>query len=500
MTEPLEIYLDQLARTGDHATAVIRTAESLASEPWSVIQVAGLLARCRPVVADREIGLTRTLEVTGASGERAVVVVEAGQRYPALTHAARRGRAVADPPVHLARRVVRSAMAAVEGPLLTALDLACGSGAFLLAAVEAGIPEVYGTDLDPLALEVAAIAVPEARLLQEDPLKHGPWVDLVVGASPFFVPDRIDARYRWELQRRYPWLGGRFDVVTPHAAAAVERTRPGGAAGLLIPTSVLVKPHAAPVRRRWLERHRFVELAGPHPVPGGDQAMVVVLGVDQEPGPLPVFGLAPSELLGLDSAPLDPDLMPGDIELVRRIRARSVPLGSVATVDSGIVLQGPEGGSRERIVFEEPGAERVPLADAHQFFTGQSSWLDYEPTRMHKSKPREAFETPKVVIQRLRGMAPIRAGLDFDGIFLDHTCTFVLPRELPVGRILELVRSPWLDAVTRVEHGDRFDLYPREVERFPVPRALLETPDLSLKAAWDLTDGECRRLEALARR
>lgn len=499
MRVPLEIYLDELARSSDPAQAVIRVAEALADYPWSVVEVAGFLAGCDTQVADRDLGLTRTLEVTAPSAEGVIAVVDEGQAYPVIRHRERRARSVVNPPVHLARQVVRSAMSAVEGPVLTGLDLACGSGAFLLALVEAGVQEVYGTDLDPLALEIAHIAVPTARLLLEDPLKHGPWVDLVVGASPFLDPERVDARYRWELQRRYPWLRARFDIATPHAAAAVERARPGGAVGLLVPSTLLFKHYSATLRRRWLQRHRFVELAGPQVLGRGAEATVLVLGVDQDPGPLPVFGMLPEELLALRAAPIDADLMPGDVDLVRRIRASSVPLGSVANVDSGIVLSGPEGGG-ERVVFEEPGEDRVPFADSHQFFTGQSSWLDYQPARMHKCKPRSHFETPKVVIQRLRGKGPIRAGLDYDGVFLDHTCTLVKPHTLPLGRVLELVRSPWLDAMTRIEHGDRFDLYPREVERFPVPKALLEDPDLALKAAWGLTDAERRRLEALARR
>lgn len=499
MRDALETYLDQLARTGDASRAVVRVAESLADWPWRVVEAAGFFATCEVHTADRDLGLTRNLETASPSAEGVVAVVAEGQPYPVVMHAGRRARSVANPPVHVARQVVQSAVATVDGPVMTALDLACGAGAFLLAAVEAGIPEVYGTDTDPLMLEVASIAVPTARLLQEEPLKHGPWVDVVVGASPFVPPERVDARYRWELRQRFPWLKARFDLVAPHAAAAVERTRPGGAVGLVVPASFLVRPHAARVRRRWLERHRFVELAGPQPLPGGAEAVSIVVGVEQAPAPLPVFGLGPEELLDLDQVPIDADLMPGDIELVRRMRARSVPLGSVARVDSGIVLSGPEGGGA-RVVYEEPGEERVPFADAHQFFTGQSSWLEYQPSKMHKCKPRSLFEEQKIVVQRLRGIAPIRAGLDFDGVYLDHTCTVVRPRTLPLGRVLELIRSPWLDAMTRVEHGARFDLYPREVARFPVPRALLENPEMSLKDAWGLSDHACRRLEALARR
>lgn len=500
MIDALEIYLAHLARSGDHEAAVVSAAEALSGRPWSVVQVAGRLARCRVEIADRDLGLTRRLGVTSTGGAEAVVWVEEGQPYPVPVHAARRRRGVADPPIDVARRVVRSAMAVVEGALETVLDPACGAGAFLVAAAEAGIPEVYGMEQDPLLLRVAQIAVPHARLLQEDPLKHGPPVDLVVGAPPFVDPSTLDARKRWELRRRYPWLGGRVDLAAPFAAAAVQRTREGGATGLVLPASMLTGLGASTLRRRWLERHRFAELSAPHSFPEVDvPAALVVLGVRQVPGPLPVFGLHPDELLLLEKAPLNPDLMPGDVELVRHVRASSVPLGSVALVDSGMIIEGPNGGG-DGLIFEEPGEGRVPLADAQQFFTGRRSWLAYLPNRLHKPKAATPFERPKVVVQRLRGRGPVRAGVDIDGTYVDHSCTMVVPEHgLSLERVLEVVRSPLADAVTRVEVGERFDLYPRELALFPFPKAFLFDATITLEDAWELSASQVQRLKELAR-
>lgn len=501
MIDALETYLHSVARNSDHHMAVVRASESLASRPWEVVRVGGALARCRMGIATADLGLTRKLEAVGPDSPRTVALVEEGQPYPVRMFPDRRRRGVFDPPVELARRLVQSALSHVDGPVSTALDLACGTGAFLLAAEEAGVPEIYGTDLDPLALEVARIAVPTARLLREDPLKHGPPVDLVIGAPPFVAPDHIDARLRWELQRRYPWLGGRFDLVIPHAAAAVERTRQGGVTALILPRPVLVKPYAERVRRRWVERHRICELVGPIREPDTDvEAMGLVLGVGQTGEGLPVFGLSPIELLRSRTVPLNPDLMPGDIDRVLSIRARSVPLRAVATVCAGLVVQGPGGGGREQLVFDEPGEGRVPMADADQFFSGRRSWLDYrKPHTLHKALSAEAFEGEKVVLQRARGAGTIRSGLDADGIYVDHSCTLIRSTALRPERILELVRSPLLDAITRVEHGDRFDLYARDVAQFPVPRAWLDDEEISLAAAWGLNEAEVRRLEAIAR-
>src|SRR5690606_2567119 len=104
-------------------------------------------------------------------------------------------------------------------------------------------------------------------------------------------------------------------------------------------------PYGAVLRRRWLERHRIVELSGPWPFPGASiDVTLTVLHKGRGPAPLPRFGVTPGEVLRLDAAPLDPDLMPGDVDLVEAVRARSRALGSFCLVDTGLVAHGPLGG------------------------------------------------------------------------------------------------------------------------------------------------------------
>jgi hypothetical protein len=61
-------------------------------------------------------------------------------------------------------------------------------------------------------------------------------------------------------------------------------------------------------------------------------------------------------------------------------------------------------------------------------------------------------------------------------------------------RILELVRNPMIDALLRIERGQRLDLYPRDVRDIPVPRAWLADPSLSIEAAWDLSGAQVAAL------
>lgn len=498
----IDAWLHAAARGGDPIRWAAAAAEAVSADPWDVVHLAGRLARCKPAVAERDLGLTSTLAEVEVDSRQAVVRVAAGQTFPRPDQPGRRSRGAFDTPADLARLVVRSALAAASGPVEVGLDPACGTGAFLVAMVEAGVREVYGTDLDPAALAVAQVAAPSARVVVEDALKWGPSADVVCGNPPYVPPERQDRILRAELRRRFPWLRGRFDLVIPFAATAAERVRPGGGLGLVLPAPALVQPYGAPLRRRWVERHRIHELAGPEPFPGASvDVMRVVVQVGAGPAPLPRHGLPAAELLRLANAPLNPELRPGDVLLVERIRAASVPLGTLALVDTGLVAHGADGG-KSRLIHDEPGEGRVPYADAREFFAGQRRWLDYQPKRMHRAKTRSMFEQPKLVIQRLRGKGAVRAELDRDGVYLGHTCTIVQPRgiDVPLDRLLELVRSPLVDGLTRVEAGQRLDLYPRDVAAFPVPKAWLRDPSQPLEAAWALSSADVARLEALAAR
>ncbi|MEQ1567064.1 MAG: hypothetical protein ABMA64_15605 [Myxococcota bacterium] len=496
MNEALDRYLRAAANGQDHRTAVRAAAEQVARNPWDVVAHAGTLARAQRSVADHDLGLTSTLAVVDVDTRSAVARISRGQPFPSLDTAGRRTRGAFDTPMDLARRVVRAAIRSVDGPVRTGLDTACGTGAFLLAMVEAGVTEVFGTDLDEAALEVAAIAVPKARLAKQDALRHGQRVDLLCGNPPFVPPERQDKGLRTELRRRFPWLRGRFDLVIPFAATAVDRVRPGGAVGLVLPFPALVQPYGTVLRRRWIARHRVATLVGPMPFPGvAVEVGVIVLQVDRGPAPLP-SGLTPEELLRLEAAPLDPTLAPGDVALVEHVRARSEPLGSLALVDTGLVAHGPEGG-KAALIHDLPGPGRVPYADAREFFLGQRRWLDYKPRVMHRPKSPELFEPPKLVLQRIRGRGPVRAAVDRNGVYVGHTCTVVVPRDprLDLDRLCALVTSPLVDAVVRIERGQRLDLYPRDVASIPVPVAWLADPTLPLEQAFELTPEQARRLQ-----
>ena len=125
MRAALEAYLTTLNGGASHHDAVVAAAYAVRSEPWEVVQSAGLLARCRPAIAPVTTGLTPSLRRVPMGSRAAVVSVKAGQSYPVVADKRRYGRGVHDPPVDLARRVVQIQL------LLDGTPVCSGSGSIV---------------------------------------------------------------------------------------------------------------------------------------------------------------------------------------------------------------------------------------------------------------------------------------------------------------------------------------------------------------------------------
>ena len=487
------------AASGGRRAAARAAAEAVATDPWTVVSVAGRLARCGLAESKSDIGITERLTFVGVDSSRAIVRVPQGAPIPVPNLAGRRRRGAWDSGSDLAMRAVDLAMGACQRRPSTGMDPACGTGAFLVAMQQRGLA-VVGRDIDPVALEVARIAAPGAVLFDDGAFADGEQVDIVATNPPFVSPEHQDKSLRRCLRQRYPWLTGRFDLAVPLAARAVEWCRVGGGVALVVPNSLLVQPYGAPLRRDWLARHQITALTPSESFSGAAvHVQIIALSPNMGPEPLPPHDLDPAEVLRLPNAPMGVEMQPGDVALVEQIRSVSVTVGDLSRVDTGVVSHGPLGG-KARLLHDLPGPGRVPYADAKEFFQGARRWLDYRPEEMHRAKHPSLFESPKIVLQRIRGGGRVRALVDREGIYVGHTCTVVVPNhpEIDLDRLAVHLRSAVVDGVTTIERGRRLDLYPRDVAGVPVPRSWLENQETNPILEWGLSPTQVRRLEEMA--
>ncbi len=495
MHDALQAWMQEANASHDPVRAARSAAQAVSTDPWRVVQEAGALARCTMAAASSDLGLTPTLRPVPVDHKASIATVHEGSVYPAVDPSGRRTRGAFDTPVEMARATVRAALEAAERPISQAIDPACGTGAFLVALAEQIDCEITGIELDPVAAAVAAIAAPEAVIVVADGLSHPAECDLVVGNPPFVPPERQDKAMRAMLREQMPWLTGRFDLAVPFAARSVQRVRKGGGIGLVLPESFMNQPYATPLRKQWIEQHAITHLSQTAAFPGAQVGVVMVaMTATAGPAPLP-SGVSPEAITRLPAVPLHPALQPGDVRLVDRVRSRSTPLGSYATVDTGVVSHGSHGG-KNSLLHDEPTPERVPYVDARDLLENRTRWLDYQPSTMHRPKEPALFEAPKVLVQRLRGRGAIRAWVDRSGLYAGHTLTVVRPDNdhLSPETIHALITDPLIDGLLRMERGSRLDLYPKDVRSIPVPDAWIASPDTPLAEALELNSAEADRL------
>ena len=237
------------------------------------------------------------------------------------------------------------------------------------------------------------------------------------------------------------------------------------------------------------------------PFPGATVEVVcLAMHIGAGPATLPAHSLKAEDLLTLSTVPLNASLRPGDPDLVHRIRSKSEVLGTLCTVDTGVVGHGPHGG-KKNLLHATPTPDRVPYVDARDLTDNRTQWLDYQPSTMHRPKHPDLFEGPKVLVQRLRGKGPVRAWVDRSGLYAGHTLTVVKPHSdtLSPEKIHSLITDPLIDGLLRMERGTRLDLYPRDVRSIPVPTAWLTNPDMPLAVGWGLSAAETERLHNFSR-
>jgi len=498
MTRATHAWLQSAAHSQDAARAATAAAEAIASDPWMVIECAGALARAKLRLAHRDLGLTIDLQVKDPGHPKVIAIVPKGAPFPSFDTTGRRKRGAFDTPKTMARHTTALAIAAARRTIQSGLDPACGTGAFLVSMREAGVNQVSGFELDPVAAAVARIAAPHASITIGDGFTLDGTADVVVGNPPFIPPERQDKALRARLVKKNPWLKGRFDLAVPFAATAVQRAHNHGGVGLVLPASLMVQPYATPLRKQWVEQHHIRALSSHQPFPGAAVHVVsLALTTGSGPAPLPDHGLRAESLLSLAAVPLQPALRPGDPELIARIRTASVPLGSLATIDTGVVSHGPLGG-KEALLYDTPSPDRVPYVDAKDLTQNRTRWLDYTPEHMHRAKSPALFLPPKVLVQRLRGRGPVRAWIDRSGLYAGHTLTVIRPDTPTITPeiIHALVTDPLVDGLIRMECGMRLDLYPKDVRGIPVPTAWTTQPNLPLAEAWELEQGDVDRLTA----
>ncbi len=362
------------------------------------------------------------------------------------------------------------------------LDVACGEGAFLLAAREVLGPhaaQLYGVDLDGDAIATARRALGgSAELVVGDGLDlaarfPGIAFDAVIGNPPWGAHlspgERTRYRARFaEVHTRTPDSFNYF-LAAAHAALA-----PGGRLGMVVPSNFLFQHEYARARRHFAERSSL-ELAvnlGDGVFSANVPSCVVVIAREPSAAATQVIDLRrvarrelPAALASSVAQPLARDELlaapscapfmdPIGGRLVQRLMREHAPLGDWCDqVAAGIGT----GGDR---IF------RIP--DAHALELG------IEPELLHPALIGRELHPP--CVPRATGHSIVYATRHIDRASHPRALAYLAPfeRRLSQKRETRLGKTPWWNL-----H------WPRSPALFAAPKIVLRQTASSLIAAVD---------------
>ncbi|WP_341859778.1 N-6 DNA methylase [Qipengyuania sp. GPGPB31] len=172
------------------------------------------------------------------------------------------------------------------------VDFACGSGSFLVAAVDCMLrrlkehdPEtnwgkllidgghISGVDIDEKAVTVARLNIWNRLTEEPDPLPlpklskvivkgdgldHSAWkqlgqrFDIVLGNPPFLATSRVTNRDG--LENSFETAKGRYDYSSLFVEQAIKVTEPEGTIGMVVPNRMFINHNAASIRSYLTER------------------------------------------------------------------------------------------------------------------------------------------------------------------------------------------------------------------------------------------------------
>lgn len=133
------------------------------------------------------------------------------------------------------RRALVSRLQLQQG--MRVLDPGVGTGEFLLTCSQfcPGL-ELYGWDIDPSALAVAPLVIPNAQFELRDTLRfyRGPLFDVVVGNPPYY-----EVRGRPDLRKRFSdVIAGRPNIFAMFFKSCLALLRDGGKLAFVVPPSM----------------------------------------------------------------------------------------------------------------------------------------------------------------------------------------------------------------------------------------------------------------------
>lgn len=162
-------------------------------------------------------------------------------------------------------------------------------------------------------------------------------------------------------------------------------------------------------------------------------------------------------------------------KILSRLSDEIIPLGSIPIK----MTRGIERGSNECIEsFDHPGNSYVPILvgkDISKYnITFRNRYVKYDASNKSDYKSRDIFETPKILIQRIRNLSLKRrlvATLDYDNYYTMNTLRIILQDnpDYDLKYLLALINSKLINYYFLKSFNNK-DIYAYQLEQIPIKK------------------------------
>lgn len=458
------------------------------------------------------------------------------------------------------------------------LDPACGSGSFLIKALEVIndkykefgsrdnkftkltilTENLYGVDLDEQAVEITRlnllISALDTRMKMPilDHIKNGnslisgtdeelkkyfgknfrekkpfnwqeefPEVfkqggfDVVIGNPPYIMVENLPITERSYLMSKYDTAIKRFDIYIAFIERGLKLLRSEGFLSFIIPFPFLNQNYAEKIRGKILSDFHLVEIVDLSEVKifgdavvrnciitienpltkedGIERTVIKKIYNDQEAQNLknlPAKFFKHSFFTSSPKFMYRTDLDEGKSNLLKKIEEESIKLGNICYVNWGA-----RSGNVKKYVVNKPvndlckkminarNIERYQLN-----YTGD--YLIYKKDELYNPMFEELFESPKIIVRDISGKSRLKANIDEDKYYAEHTVNLAVPycylenvnrrglvlkqeqvvlsRKYNLKYILAQINSKLVNWYFTSKLGGGLHVYPDDVKQFPI--------------------------------
>ncbi|MBI3914771.1 MAG: N-6 DNA methylase [Chloroflexi bacterium] len=278
--------------------------------------------------------------------------------------------------------------------------------------------------------------------------------DVIVGNPPYVRAENMprDERDFYMDEKHFEVIYGRFDIHILFLERAIKLLKEGGRLGFIIPYSSFTQNYGKLSRKLILDScaiEAIVDLSRYKVFQDAEVATCILILRKEENANVRLgnaiqiirqddyadginHGSRPTLEQGQFTTTVDNmfrlDLVGAPAEVTKKIENRSIELGQICYLITGVVAHDSKtGASKDRLIHDRRSGKKSKSYIEAKESAGRYAplfprkFIEYKPEEMHRPKFPELFENPKILIPDLVGIGGLRATIDLASTYTNHS-------------------------------------------------------------------------------